>query len=413
MRLTLFLILMSLLIVVPLEVDAAETHVIQREDAPLRKGPGAFYPQVARIPKGTELTSEEAVSGWFETRYNELSGFVSLKTTEPPAPSADVFSSLAFKPANVKLSQYGMSAGAKGFAMNFSKRVEGNAGLIEQLERYQVDPQAYARFKEETYQDRNLQTLHKRYEMPPSAVRSQYTDMETGLGLGIASKIGSLQLYTHAGLTDYLNYVGNLVAESSPAYDLPLKFFIIDVDQANAYACPGGYIFVTRGLLQAMQNEAELAAVLAHEVAHVMNQDGLRELSKRKVIVVAENAFAELQEALPEEQDPNLKAAQEELDSFALSAYETIFEGRLADYELEADAAALLICARSGYTPSALKDLLERLIRKQSVSTNEHYSPPQLKDRAKQIGRQLHSRSWRGDFKNFSERWESHRSMLP
>ena len=80
---------------------------------------------------------------------------------------------------------------------------------------------------------------------------------------------------------------------------------------------------------------------------------------------------------------------------------------------LEADAAALLICARSGYTPSALKDLLERLIRKQSVSTNEHYSPPQLKDRAKQIGRQLHSRSWRGDFKNFSERWESHRSMLP
>jgi predicted Zn-dependent protease len=72
-----------------------------------------------------------------------------------------------------------------------------------------------------------------------------------------------------ADLARYITTVGNVVAAGSPFRERTFVFGVLDSDQINAFAMPGGYIFVTRGTLLAAQSEAELAGILGHEIAHV------------------------------------------------------------------------------------------------------------------------------------------------
>src|SRR5438046_2811075 len=70
-------------------------------------------------------------------------------------------------------------------------------------------------------------------------------------------------------LTKYVTLVGTVVAQQSSRPALDWKFIVLDTDGVNAYAAPGGFVHITRGLLGLLKNEAELAGVLGHEVTHV------------------------------------------------------------------------------------------------------------------------------------------------
>lgn len=89
-------------------------------------------------------------------------------------------------------------------------------------------------------------------------------------------------LLNNAALTKYVNEVGLLVALASdrPSTYGGYHFAVLDADEVNAYACPGGLIFVNKGLLKKLQNEDQLAAVLGHEVAHVAQRDGINTIKK-------------------------------------------------------------------------------------------------------------------------------------
>jgi predicted Zn-dependent protease len=236
--------------------------------------------------------------------------------------------------------------------------------------------------------------------------------LEKGIGLGIASKIGTLNLYDNQAVTDYINLVGNLLVEATPGYDLSFKFFVIDQPFVNAYACPSGYIFITKGLLQSIKNEGELAAVLGHEIAHVVYQHGMQELEKRKPIIIAEDAFSKLNAELPQEKNDKFKEVESELDDFALAVYETIFSGRLSQYELEADRFGMVFAARCGYQPGLMADLLERMIKSQALSNNDHYTQEQIKKRLDSIKSALNSGRWEGNFNNFEKRWQTYMANL-
>lgn len=98
------------------------------------------------------------------------------------------------------------------------------------------------------------------------------------IGRAVAAMILSKnRLYENTALTKYVNEVGLLLANASdrPSTYGGYHFAILNNDESNAYACPGGIIFVNRGLLKQVKNEDQLAAVLAHEVAHVAHRDGI------------------------------------------------------------------------------------------------------------------------------------------
>ncbi len=98
----------------------------------------------------------------------------------------------------------------------------------------------------------------------------------------LAKKFGGL--LDDSGLSLYVNLVGSAVALESKRPDIPYFFGVLNSDSINAFACPGGYIFVTKGALRRIESEAELGGVLAHEIAHVANKHILNAIRRAQVV---------------------------------------------------------------------------------------------------------------------------------
>jgi hypothetical protein len=350
---------------------------------------------------------------WYKVVYKDKTGFISAKVTQPLAPKEDVFRQMATQVVNMKLSRHGMSAGAKGFANRFSDKIKGDAAIGEEVAAFRLKPDDYTRFAAATYKEENVGQFREQIALPPDGSRSTYSVVELGLGMSIAGKIGQMKLMKDPNLNRYINQVGQLVVAASSGFDLPFTFLIIDEpEKVNAYACPGGYVFVTRGLLRYIKDEAELATILAHEIAHVTYQHGLAEISQRKSMIIADNAMAELDEETGSREDSKWGAIEDDLDQFALNAYETIFEGRLARYELDADRIGLIYAARSGYNPKAMVSILTRIKKAKTKSTNEHYTIQQIEQRLMGIKLALNSIPSEPKYFRFTERWQKNTMAL-
>ena len=110
-------------------------------------------------------------------------------------------------------------------------------------------------------------------------------DQEYYIGRAVAAKIVSTYtILEDEDLTKYLNLVGNAVAVNSDNPDVPggYHFGILDTKDINAFACPGGIVFVTKGLIDTLENEDELAAVLAHEIGHYKKKHTLTSILQLK-----------------------------------------------------------------------------------------------------------------------------------
>src|SRR3954471_8381239 len=120
-------------------------------------------------------------------------------------------------------------------------------------------------------------------------------EKEQAIGEASAAKlIHIFGLYENPEMTKYVNLVGNAVARAGARPGLLFHFAILDTDVVNAMAMPGGYVFVTRGALSLMDNESELAGVLAHEVAHVDGRHVEHEIRDKKFVgVLAETGVEE------------------------------------------------------------------------------------------------------------------------
>ena len=115
-----------------------------------------------------------------------------------------------------------------------------------------------------------------------SAVVPISTEQEIEIGRGIAATIaGHYGVVEDSPLDAYVRLVGTTVAAVDPRSDVRYRFAVLDTDEVNAFAAPGGYVFVTRGALAIMEDEAMLAGVLAHEVGHVNHKDVIAEIQSR------------------------------------------------------------------------------------------------------------------------------------
>jgi predicted Zn-dependent protease len=178
------------------------------------------------------------------------------------------------------------------------------------------------------------------------------------VGRAVAARILSkYKLDQNPTLTQYVNEVGETVARKSSRPNL-LKgyhFAVLDTQEINAFACPGGIIFITRGLLQTCKSEDQLAAVLAHEVGHVANKDGINSISKAR--------WSQVFTAMGTEAAKQYGGAAGNLVSLFEGSIDDVFKtivvnGYSRQAEETADAAALTELTRAGYDPGAMVILL-------------------------------------------------------
>ncbi len=159
----------------------------------------------------------------------------------------------------------------------------------------------------------------------------------------------------------YLNLLGQTVAQFSAKPEVfgGYHFLLLDTDEVNAFAAPGGLILISRGMVRCCKSEDELAAVLAHEVSHVNNQHGLKAIRKGRLT----SALTTLG-----------SAAGQTLGGAQLAEVTAAFEGSISDItstmmnngyarttEFEADKGAVQIMQRLGYNPAALITMLEQM----------------------------------------------------
>jgi beta-barrel assembly-enhancing protease len=173
-------------------------------------------------------------------------------------------------------------------------------------------------------------------------------EKEDEIGFGIAAVVaGRYRLAPDESLQRYVELVGQTVAMASPrAGEIVFRFAVLDADDVNAFAAPGGWIFITRGALALMEDEAELAGVLAHEVAHVDEKHVLEQI-RRSAVLGSARSESQLTGVV--------------LDQVAAAGSGLIFTGLGRGDELEADSLGILYSAAVGYDPDGLRRFLLRL----------------------------------------------------
>jgi beta-barrel assembly-enhancing protease len=164
--------------------------------------------------------------------------------------------------------------------------------------------------------------------------------------------------YSQAELNRYVNVVGQTLAQASdrPQTFGGYHFQVIDSMEINAFAAPGGLILVTRGMLRCCKTEDALAAVLAHEIAHVQNQDGLHAIKTSRLtaaftIIAAEGAKQYGGQSLSQLTEIFQGSVGDVLNTLVVSGYSR-------DQERQADATAVAILRRAGYNPYAMVEML-------------------------------------------------------
>ncbi|HEY5364884.1 MAG TPA: M48 family metalloprotease [Casimicrobiaceae bacterium] len=175
---------------------------------------------------------------------------------------------------------------------------------------------------------------------------------EIAMGKDIAAGLlGAAPLVRSSQQEIYVNNLGRWLALHSSRPDLPWHFGILDTDTINAFATPGGNVFVSRGLLLRVHSESELAGVLAHEISHVALKHQLADIQK--------NAQKNLALDLASMKSGGL--AGEAARAVARVGLESYVRGLSRDDELAADRMGVVIAARAGYEPYGLVAVLQSL----------------------------------------------------
>lgn len=179
---------------------------------------------------------------------------------------------------------------------------------------------------------------------------------EVRFGREVAARIiGRYGLYVNSDITRYVTLVGQSLANNANRPELTFRFAVLNTSEINGYACPGGYIFITRGALERMQDESELAGVVAHEMIHVNERHVVNELNIR---ATEDSPAAGLARLIGGSTDAARAAFSQSVDK----AVETLFRtGYKREDETSADRGAVSLTAVAGYDPAGLVRYFERI----------------------------------------------------
>ncbi|WP_244237499.1 M48 family metalloprotease [Corallococcus llansteffanensis] len=226
----------------------------------------------------------------------------------------------------------------------------------------------------------------------PPAIAEEYA-LGSALAIRWVQQGGGLMLSgaSEQQLNTYVNTVGRNLAMQSPRPTLRWTFGVLeDPRNFNAVSAPGGYVFVTRKLLQGVENEGQLAGVLAHEIAHIALKHALSQYATVKVsackgAVVGDVVFGAIAERLLSASNSDgkldLDADTGLMGKMADDTAEALSKGNSKDQELAADRLAVELMLSAGYDPDAYRQLIAKTAEGGGVFANH----PKKEERVKQI----------------------------
>lgn len=371
----------------------------------MREGPASYYDVVATIEANIVVDVIERKGSWLKVKAGAKDiGWLSENSF---AKRNDQRSEVLTKGRTTsRASRAELAAAVKGFA---KKYVPEGTKDEEQLNKYES----------RTFAPKEMDTFENSFSVQQFSGYMQVEkpfDLafhEDAIGLGIAQRIAAQGLLNSKVATAYVNMIANYLAKYTRAYDVTFRVAILVDKKVNALSCPGGYIFITAGLLKQCSNEAELAALIAHEMGHIIQRHGIKELHIRTPKIHAEEAFTELEDELGEEKSPE----EIELDSFADEAYDNVVRPRLISYEFEADQLAMTYLKRAGYDQTSLLPLLARmqepLAQTTDIFAGNYMTGDDVRDRVVKVKQTITEKGWSPENKKqFADRFVKYTSGL-
>lgn len=214
---------------------------------------------------------------------------------------------------------------------------------------------------------------------------TEQSDEELALGPELASRIlGAAPLWRDDAAQRRVNMIGRWMASHTSRPELPWTFGVIDSSDINAFAAPGGYVLMTRGLYRLLDSDAELAAALGHEISHIVQRDHYNVIRKQEMATAGKNIASSR---------INVGGgiagayAKEYVEKNGAAVMLTSLD-RGAEYR--SDEASQVYLARSGYNPMALYSVLQKMTALGGRSTQMAQlfkTHPSLGDRLDQIDR--------------------------
>lgn len=191
-------------------------------------------------------------------------------------------------------------------------------------------------------------------DTPAFNLRNPSRDEEIQLGREITGNLlGAAPLVKDEALQKYVNQVGRWVANQSSRADLPWRFGVIESEDINAFAAPGGYVVITKGLYRQLENEAQLAGVLGHEIGHVVEKHHLKLLQKSQLLNLGASILGD-----------KLGKDNQSIQKIIGSGAEVCARSLDKNSEYEADRDGVTFAARAGYEPYGLPEVLQMIGQK-------------------------------------------------
>lgn len=234
----------------------------------------------------------------------------------------------------------------------------GAAAALEALNRASGKAPSEA---EQQLRKKSLALGRQRFDVPLAESLNEADEIALGT-VAAARILHGTPLLEDQALATYVAFVGFRLVEQLPADRNTWHFAVLDTDVVNAFSLPGGIVFLTRGALESCANEAQVAAILAHEIAHVVLRHAVTSLDRDLLEILRNAARSELDELA--QNDEKAQQLIEELERIGDDLYAISQAPFRQNLEIEADREAVFVLVAAGYDPreglALLRQLAER-----------------------------------------------------
>jgi hypothetical protein len=338
---------------------AQTVEYTKRSKNEVREGPGSYYQLLKVLPKGVAIPVVKRDGGWVNFKHGNNAGPVSAwisKNCLVEGKQVDLLRDIRLEWQSPKASPSAVAAAIRGFALRYGK---ASSTVLDSLLELQTDlftPDEYDQFEKGSGNDGEARKRKRDPELTKLLGEYETTNASQGACFGIVSRLANQGLVTDRKLVKYVNLIAAALASASPTYEVAYRVYIVKGQEPRAYSIPGGFIVLGEGLIRSCNDEAELAAVIAHEMAHITANHGFREQYERRYRVRMEEAFDELNEELGQKVD----STETDLEEMIQEAYDEVVKPRLQEYEEDADRGAAMLLFAVGYDPMALSSIVVR-----------------------------------------------------
>jgi predicted Zn-dependent protease len=222
--------------------------------------------------------------------------------------------------------------------------------------------------------------------------------MELQFGLSTKAQVEkTYKLYEDREVNNYISMLGNKLVSFSDRKNLNYEFYVVDSDEVNAFAVPGGFIYVTTGIIKALDNEAQIACVIGHEIGHVVKKHSVKFLQRA---IIANYGIEFLSDLIGGKQGDK-KEITKIISTIGINF---LFLKNSRENEYEADEQGAYLAAMAGYDPYAMIDVQKHLmeLRKSQPSKLEEFlsTHPLSENRISHLQEFIPQNNLKGNIKN-------------